>query len=104
MRNKWKGDDFPPLISMLREINQLTNQELDEIFTNLLEVEMKRLEPEQVPPVVYQILLLTSDHANYIGRFLNLLAVYYNNVNSSEVEDSEDIIGSSRFSINTVKR
>merc|ERR1711899_609497 len=91
---------------MFREISHLTQNELEEIFTNLLEVEVKNLEPEQMPPVVYQILLLTNEHPSFIGRFLSLLANFYNRALNSEdeIEDSEDMIGSSRFTVNTVKR
>ena len=84
------------MVSMFREISHLTNNELDEIFSNLLEVEVKHLEPEQMPPVVYQILLLTTEHPSFIGRFVSLLANFYNKaVNSDAIEDSEsmDIIG-----------
>ena len=84
------------MVSMFREISHLTNNELDEIFSNLLEVEIKNLEPEQMPPVVYQILLLTTEHPSFIGRFVSLLANFYNKaVNSDAIEDSEsmDIIG-----------
>ena len=80
--------------SMFREISHLTQNELEEIFTNLLEVEVKNLEPEQMPPVVYQILLLTNEHPSFIGRFLSLLANYYNtHITPDEIEDSEDIVG-----------
>lgn len=103
IKNLWKGDKFPMLLKMFREISQLTNNELEQIFTNLLEVELKHLEPEQVPPVVYQIMLMTSQHPSFIIKFMSLMAKYYNNVNDSD-EDSEDMIGSSRYSINTVKR
>ena len=59
---------MPALVSMFREISNLTNTELDEIFTNLLEVEMKNLEPDQMPPVVYQVLLLTNEHPSFVGK------------------------------------
>ena len=55
---------------MFREISHLANNELDEIFSNLLEVEVKNLEPEQMPPVVYQILLLTTEHPSFIGKLI----------------------------------
>ena len=85
---------------MFREISHLTQNELEEIFTNLLEVEVKNLEPEQMPPVVYQILLLTNEHPSFIGRFLSLLANYYNtHITPDEIEDSEDIVGNMKVSI-----
>ena len=91
---------MPSLVSMFREISHLTQNELEEIFTNLLEVEVKNLEPEQMPPVVYQILLLTNEHPSFIGRFLSLLANYYNtHITPDEIEDSEDIVGNIKVSI-----
>ena len=64
-------------------------------YLSFLEVEVKNLEPEQMPPVVYQILLLTTEHPSYIGRFVSLMASFYNKAggNPDEIEESEDMIG-----------
>ena len=76
IKNLWKGDNLPALVSMFREISNLTNNELDEIFTNLLEVEMKNLEPDQMPPVVYQVLLLTNEHPTFIGKITFIISFF----------------------------
>ena len=100
IRNQWKGDQFPILVKMIREISNLTNAELEEIFENLIKVEMKNLEPEQIPPLVYQVLLMTQEHPSFIPKFLSLLADFYNEEN--QTEDSEEFLGS--FSSNSLKR
>ncbi len=106
IRNQWKGDNLPQLVKMLREISALSKAEMEEIFTNLIQVEVKRLEPEQVPPLVYQVLRLTSDNPAWIVRFVLLSSKYYNQIQLTQdsQQDSDELINSTRFSMDSMKR
>lgn len=71
-------------------------------------MELKKLEPDQVPPVVYQALLLTNDtQGPNAGKLLAYLTNFFNKVeavaNDEEIT-SEDMIGASRLSKSSLKR
>jgi Fanconi anemia group I protein len=93
------------ILEMLREVSQLNQDEIDLIMEKI-SAEMKKLDPEEVPPVVYQALLLTSDHGSVIGRLLASLTTYFNGAKNSEgdLEESEDLIGDTRSSLASMKR
>ena len=88
---------------MLRDIVQLSNDELEQIIDKIGTV-LKKLDPDEVPPVVYQILLLTNEHGLIIGRVIGYLSSYFNQTIIQEI-DSEDLIGStSKITLSSIRR
>ena len=91
------------MLSMLRDIVQLSNDELEMIIDKIGTV-LKKLDPDEVPPVVYQILLLTNEHGLIIGRVIGYLSSYFNQTIIQEI-DSEDLIGStSKITLSSIRR
>ena len=100
---KWESSKVASMLSMLRDIVQLSNDELEMIIDKIGTV-LKKLDPDEVPPVVYQILLLTNEHGLIIGRVIGYLSSYFNQTIIQEI-DSEDLIGStSKITLSSIRR
>ena len=100
---KWESSKVASILSMLRDIVQLSNEELEQIIDKIGTV-LKKLDPDEVPPVVYQILLLTNEHGLIIGRVIGYLSSYFNQTIIQEI-DSEDLIGStSKITLSSIRR
>ena len=100
---KWESSKVASILSMFRDIVQLSNEELEQIIDKIGTV-LKKLDPDEVPPVVYQILLLTNEHGLIIGRVIGYLSSYFNQTIIQEI-DSEDLIGStSKITLSSIRR
>ena len=87
---------------MFRDISQLSNDELDYIVEKFGTV-LKSLNPNEVPPLVYQALLLTNENGPFAGKLIGHLSSYYNQ-EIREEQDSEDMIGSNNTITQTALR
>lgn len=87
---------------MFRDISQLSNDELDHIVEKFGTV-LKSLNPNEVPPLVYQALLLTNENGPFAGKLIGHLSSYYNQ-EIREEQDSEDMIGSNNTITQTALR
>ena len=99
---KWISAHSASILSMFRDISQLSNDELDYIVEKFGTV-LKSLNPNEVPPLVYQALLLTNENGPFAGKLIGHLSSYYNQ-EIREEQDSEDMIGSNNTITQTALR
>ena len=99
---KWTPENILSRVVLLCDVANLNNEELELIFQRI-RVDMKRLEPDQIPPLVYQVLRLTNEYPSWMVKMLFYLSKYY----SQEVveENSEEmVISAEAISANALRR
>ena len=98
---KWTPINILSMVSLLCDVSNLNNEELEMIFQRI-KVDMKQLEPDQVPPLVYQVLRLTNDYPSWMIKMLFFLSKYYSQ-NVAD-ENSEELISASTIAASPLRR
>ena len=97
---KWTPANILSMVSLLCDVSNLNNEELEMIFQRI-KVDMKQLEPDQIPPLVYQVLRLTNDYPSWMVKMLFYLSKYYSQVDD---ENSEELISASTIAASPLRR
>ncbi len=103
---KWNSAaNLAAAVAMFREMAPLSNDEMSLIMEKVTS-ELKKLDPEEVPPVVYQSLLLTQHHGASISRLYSCLMSYFDttSIQDNDEEGSEDVIESSNQVLAKLKK
>lgn len=88
---KWHPKNAPELIAAFRDV-VMTPEEVEILIEKVCSVTSK-MDATEVPPMVYQTLLLTSSYGNVSARVLKCLADYFNKNNNQE-SSRDDQVGS----------
>ena len=97
--DRWAPNDSVHLVQMFRDVANLTPEELDMMMEKTCSVMTAKLHqsPEEIPPLVYQVLALCRSRQmlpNTLPRMLTALTKLYNNVPPDKEPDTADMIGS----------
>ena len=90
---KWNPEHILAMVSLFCDVTNFNAEELELIFQRI-RVDMKQLEPDQIPPLVYQVLRLTNEYPAWMLKMLFYLSKYF----SKEVDDqSEDLMNPGNY-------